>query len=121
MQTLGDVVPLKRPGPSIDPGPPRLLASIHFTDRRRRLSLFSPFVDLATRDPTALPRLQERSGLLPFFFEGLGALYSLSIPMAARDGLEARRRILGLALLVAEHAWWCVGAAPSRRWRLGGS
>ena len=63
MQSLGDVVSLKRTGPSIDPGPPRLLAPIHFTDGRRRLSLFSPLFDLATRDPTALPRLQERSGL----------------------------------------------------------
>jgi hypothetical protein len=34
--------------------------------------------------------------------------------MAARDGLEARRRILGLALLVAEHRFVGVWAAPLR-------
>ncbi len=103
MQTLSDVVPLKTTRPPIDPGPPRLFPAIDLADRGRRLGLFSTFVDLATRNSTALPRLQQRSGLLPFFFEGLGALDCLPVPMAPTNGLEARRRILFFSLLVAEH------------------
>jgi hypothetical protein len=68
METIRHIVSVTGPGPSIDPGPPRLLASIYFTNGRSRLGLFSTFVDLSTSNPAALPRLEQRRGLLPFFF-----------------------------------------------------
>ena len=103
VQTLSDVVSVTRPGPSIDPGPPRDFASVNLPNSGRRLGLLPPFINLPARDPTALPRLQERRGLLPFFLQSLGTFHHLPISMAATDGLEARRRILFFSLLVAEH------------------
>ena len=50
MQSLGNIISLKTPGPPVDPGPPRDFPAINSTDAGSRLSLFSTFVDLATRE-----------------------------------------------------------------------